>query len=164
MNKILLVVDLQEAFRHEPEYTKCRRFIKEHKNDYVRIIRTVFANPKGYRETNKNYERYLGFTEESMTPDEIRKSIMEPDTIVKYGYGIPGNLKDMNSSGYLPTDVSYDVIGCDTDACVMAVCFELFDNGYDFHVLTDYCYTTGGWTVQEAAVKLMKRNFGKAVI
>lgn len=162
MNKILLVVDLQEAFRKEPAYSICQDFIKEHRKDYIRIIKTVFYNPK--EKGNRNYKRFLGYTDECMTTDEISTATLDKDTIIKYGtYGIRGDISDMGSGIYLPTKVSYDVIGCELDACIMAIAFQLFDGGLDFHILTDYCYTANN-ELRDAAILLMRRNFGKAVI
>ncbi|MPN37515.1 hypothetical protein SDC9_185034 [bioreactor metagenome] len=50
-----------------------------------------------------------------------------------------------------------DVVGFDTDACVMAAAINLFDEGYDFDVLGEYCASTNGWDYHEAAMKIISK-------
>lgn len=57
-----------------------------------------------------------------------------------------------------------DIVGCDSDACVLATCYKLFDNGIDFTILTDFLYSTSRDTsINDSAIKIMKRNFGSCV-
>ena len=50
-----------------------------------------------------------------------------------------------------------DVVGFDTDACVMAAATNLFDAGYDFDVLGEFCASTNGWDYHEAGMKIISR-------
>lgn len=50
-----------------------------------------------------------------------------------------------------------DLVGFDTDACVMATAIALFDGGYDFDVLGDYCASTNGRDYHEAGMKIIHR-------
>lgn len=50
-----------------------------------------------------------------------------------------------------------DLVGFDTDACVMAAAVNLFDAGYDFDVLGEYCASTNGRDYHEAAMKIINR-------
>ena len=45
----------------------------------------------------------------------------------------------------------------------MAVCFQLWDLGFNFNVLTEYVYTTSSKYDNAAVLELMRRNFGKCV-
>ena len=63
----------------------------------------------------------------------------------------------------LPSDVHIDVIGLDTDACVLSHCFDLFDKDIPFHVLIDGCYSSGGAEMHDIGVKILQRQFNNAV-
>lgn len=51
--------------------------------------------------------------------------------------------------------------GIDTDSCVLATAFELFDNGIEPAIIIDGCASTGGDECHHAAEIIMKRSFGK---
>lgn len=75
-----------------------------------------------------------------------------------HGYGTP------ELSQYISKDDEVTVVGCDTDACVLALCFQLWDMGVNFEVLTDYVYTTStNKAVIDGSIEIMKRNFGDCV-
>ena len=78
--------------------------------------------------------------------------------IIKSGYALP-----LQKSGLRQETDEIDIIGCDSDACVLATCFALFDGGYQFKILTPYIYSTGGDVMHNEAYDIMVRNFGKAV-
>lgn len=56
------------------------------------------------------------------------------------------------------------IAGVDTDACVLATAFNLFDAEYDIKLLVDYCGSSGGQLYHDYAIELMKRNFGEGSI
>ena len=88
--------------------------------------------------------------------------------ILKEGYSDKNNyiidtIKDYSKN--IEEDIEIHIIGCDIDACVMAICFQLWDNNItNFKVLTKYCYTTAKDFSKEDIIKIMKRNFGKCII
>lgn len=54
------------------------------------------------------------------------------------------------------------IAGWETDACVLGTCFELFDKGVPFRVVTD-CVASERQPAHDAALVIMNRNFGKVV-
>ncbi|MDY0009081.1 MAG: isochorismatase family protein [Bdellovibrionales bacterium] len=71
--------------------------------------------------------------------------------------------------GYRPPDTLIEVLsgfetvgicGVDTDACVMAAVFALWDAEIRPVVLADYCMSSGGRSFHNAALDLMLRQFG----
>lgn len=152
--KVLLVVDLQPEFRVEPEYSRLLKYIKLRKQDYALIISTVFCN-----EPDSMFVRYLNYTK-CMTPSV---SLDYKTDVVwgKFSYCAGASL--YNYIEKMKPDVEVDVIGCNTDACVMATCFELFEHNIPFNILVDFCYSTCGKEIHDIAVRLMKLNFGTAV-
>lgn len=142
--KILLVVDLQKQFNYGG-YRKCLEYIREHGGDYDKIIATVFQQD---RKINGNYKRlkYDGCMDASERDIEFRADMV----VIKHGYGLPRN--------FFSKKDTVDVMGCETDACVLATCFNLWDDGIDFAVLWDYVYTSADIAGLKA---LYERNFGK---
>lgn len=152
MVKVLLVVDLQPSFILEPYYSRVLDFIKENRSSFDIIAATRFQNTEA-----SPFVRYLGWDE---AMEEETLEFKHDMLIVKNTCGI--GVKWCNYFNRLMANVT--VIGCDTDACVLMTCFELFDNNVPFRVLTKHCYSTGGLSYHEAGIAVMKRNFGKAVV
>lgn len=171
--KTLLIVDLQKEFadvdNNSKDYHKAVQFVKKYGNKgfYDKIISTGFRNSE-----NPNFKRNLkwhGCENSDINSLEylpyIDKSIHS--IIFKDGYSdrndcIVSAINNYNDT--IPEDADVDIIGCDLDACVMAICFQLWDAGINFKVLTEYCYTTATDFSKEDVIKIMKRNFGKCII
>lgn len=171
--KILLIVDLQKEFadinNNSHNYNKLIQFVKENgnKGSYDKIISTVFNNNK-----NPNFRHNLNWYECDNTDinsleylNYIDKSMHS--VVFKSGYGdrndcVLSAIRSFNNG--IPENADIDIIGCDIDACVMAICFQLWDAGItNFKVLTEFCYTTAKNFAKEDVVKMMKRNFGKCI-
>lgn len=159
--KVLLVVDLQSEFLNE-DIENCLEYINEHGDSYDKIIATTFR-----RDDNVNYNfvqhmdhKALKFKKAKIDTLLCRKE--DVISIVKNGYSFNENPHDLNEL-LAPTDI-IDIIGCDLDACVMAICFTLWDQNREFRVLTDYCYTTAKSFTKDDVIKIMKRNFGDCIV
>ncbi len=72
--------------------------------------------------------------------------------IAKYGLSMPQirRLKERNIS-------RVTVCGLDTDACVMAVMFSLFDAGIECHLKEDLCWSSSG--LHDAAMSIIREQF-----
>lgn len=166
MSKYLLVIDLQKQFKDKGgEYERCLQFIKEHGHEYDWVFATVFRqSPK----ENANYIQHLnwkGCLPEQDEDDNIVSLVKNwlefkpPLAIRKCGYG-----HDCLNQLFFDDDEIH-IIGCDLDACVMAICFNLWDAGFtNFKVLTEYCYTTAKDFTKEDVIKIMRRNFGDCIV
>lgn len=117
------------------------------------------------------YLRYRNFPGSSFTKHVDWHDCMTSDSanIVKevyregckifehYGYAPPpeaiSSLKKYKTVG---------LCGLDTDACVMAATFALWDAEIRPVVLAQYCASSGGPPLHEAALGLMMRQFGAA--
>ena len=138
MKKVLLIVDMQNGFITKPNYknlqSKINGLIKL--DDYDNYIFTKFIN-----KDESLYEKKLNWfklkSEESQT---ICVDIPENSFILeKYGYGL--NNEQINQIKALNID-SIDICGLQTDACVYAIAFQLFDNGIFPNILINYCQTS----------------------
>ena len=140
----LLVVDIQEEFVTSDILNNVVDYINN--SQYDSLIFTVFENTK-----DSNFVKLLNYTNCMKT-----KPLIESSNLYKKStYGISSSLIDK-----LKTYSQVDVIGTDIDACVMAICYQLFDAGINFRIITKYCYGI----LKDEAIKIMERNFGKAVV
>lgn len=57
-------------------------------------------------------------------------------------------------------DAAY-ICGIETDSCVLATAFALFDMGIKPIIIIDCCATCAGDELQSAAIMIMDRAFGK---
>lgn len=146
MSKILLCIDLQKQFRADG-YDECLAFIEEQQSSYDKIVATLFVNDK---KVNANYIKKLGWKDcQDAKPNDL--DFKADQIVIKNGYGFP--------SGFFSKDDHIDIIGCETDACILATCFSLWDDGIDFSVLWDYVYTSAKIKDKELR-KVFERNFG----
>lgn len=151
----LLVIDVQKQFKDENGgYENCLSFIKE--SDYNEIYATVFTQTLN-GEVNCNYKDKINW-ERCLHCSENDLEFNADKIILKNGYGIKNIENIFNKNDKI------DVIGCNIDACVMAICFQLWDMGIDFRILTDYVYTTSKDFSKNDIIKIMKPNFGKCII
>ena len=149
--EVLLVVDLQKEFKDkEGNYDRLLEYVRCAGAKYDSVIGTVCMNTP-----DSNFVRYgnwydcMGyFIGLEYTPDI---------TIVKHGYG----LDDYN---ILSKDKHYYIMGMNTDACVLKVALDLFDKGYEFTVLGDYCASNGGLDHHVRGISLMQTLFPEAIV
>jgi hypothetical protein len=77
--------------------------------------------------------------------------------IIKNGFGL-------SDYSILDKNCEYHLIGFNTDACVLKIALDMFDLGYNFKVLVDYCYSSNGNGHHIRGVEVMKSLFPKAVV
>ena len=149
---ILLVVDLQREFvkdaAGEDRYRKSLEYIKKNRDKYDCVIAFVYRN-----DGNPNMKRLVGWE------DVSKPMVLEfkPDrTYFHSGYSVHKHLIISESD-------TVDVFGFDTDACVLAACFELFDLKCNFRILSDLCWSSGGEAMHTCGLSVMSRQFRRAL-
>ena len=160
---ILIVIDLQKQFADRTgEYERCLEFIEENKNKYDKIIGTVFSQ-NSENKYNPNYSKHFQWDDcLNCSENDLEYVTENVKVIKKTGYGSI-ELIDFLTKNYSKTD-NIEIIGCDLDACVAAICFQLWDEGFEnFKVLTNFCYSTSKFPKQDL-VKVLRRNFGNCII
>ena len=138
--KNLIVVDLQKGFMTKPNYIelakKISKFLNKNQENYSKIFFTKFINDKG-----SLYETKLNWTE--LQRGETQEFAIElPQNAIileKHGYGL--DLEDLGKIKKLGVK-EIDICGLQTDACVYAISFQLFDAGIFPNVLINYCSTS----------------------
>ena len=131
--KILLVVDLQEEFRDaDGQFERILDFVKRAKKTggYEKVIATKCLNREDC--AFMRYEAWddclQGAKPLPFVPDEV---------LEKYSYGLP-------DYGLLDPNAHYDIVGFNTEACVLKIALDLFDRNFDFCLLGEYCYSSEG--------------------
>lgn len=157
--KVLLVIDIQKEFRDKNGmYEKVVNYCTEHRGDYDIILPTLFCN--NY-DINPNFKDKLHWNGCSHTTSDSVAIYPKNNTNInmvyyeyKHGYASKQIFKiaDKNND-------TIDIVGCDSDACIMATAFRLWDEGYNFRILTDYIYTTSEEYDNKDVIKILKRNF-----
>lgn len=144
--KILLVVDLQKQFETK-ESTKVVEYINNNRDKYDIVMGTFFNGG------NLNFKRNEFFIEakkeDILVPCDV---IIEKDT---YAFNLPLFVTDT---------CEVDIVGCDLDACILATCYMLWDEGIRFRILKDYIYSNMNNCPKDAIYSIMERNFGKVLI
>lgn len=153
--KYLLVVDLQKEFvkdrKGKAVYDRCLQFISDSQKDYDVVIAAVYRNDI---DGNVNMERLLEWSEcKNIAPIEF----VPNSSYVHSGYSI-------REYPYVTKYDSFDIIGFDTDACVLSAAFDVFNMGCNMRILSDLCWSSGGKKMHDAGITIMKRQFGKAVV
>lgn len=148
--RILLVVDLQEEFYEKSgNFERILNFVKTTK-DYDKIYATRCGN--SYDSSFYKYHNW------SACLHGVAPLPFNPDKIIdKTSYGLP-------DYRVLSKENHYDIIGYNTDACVLKIALDLFDKGYDFNVLTKYCYSSTSREQHISGVKLLKHLMSDAII
>jgi len=155
----LLVVDIQRGFlndytRHVPgrvlELVRAQRFDA--------IYFTRFENPPGgpYREF-LDWHGCAVPPETELAPELER--LAAPDRVFsKPGYaGLPDPLARMLRERGVER---VNVVGIDTDMCVLKVVMDLFDLAIEPIVLVDCCASTAGLQAHLAGLAVLARNIG----
>ena len=152
---ILLVIDLQDAFRKAKYFDSILQFIRLSRPHYDLVCGTLFCNQE---DTDPGYREALGWDGCNGEEKELKKTIhYGPDILfTKHGYGMPDEMLE-----WLDPKAEYDIVGCDLDACVLAACFQLWDRGIRFNILSEYIYTSYAYGfTHENARMVMRKNFG----
>ncbi len=147
--KAIVVVDLQRAFPIPA--TLCTR-IAERARVYPLRIFTRFVNPPG-----SLFRRVL---DRHSCPPAAREAelLLEPQpgdlVLEKASYGFTSDqLAEIRRRG---VDQAL-VCGADTDACVLAIVFSLFDHGIVCEVDPSLCWSSG--RLQREALAIIREQF-----
>ena len=155
-NKVLLVIDVQSEFANDVSHlSKIVRFVEKARlesfngGEYRHVWGTLCVNDK-----NSPFVKY-GHWFDCM--GEIKAPIVPCEKFfIKNGYGLP-------NYDILPKEFEYHLVGYNTDACVLKIALDLFDLGYNFKVLTEYCYSSNGEAHHNRGVELMRDLFPGAI-
>lgn len=157
----LVVVDAQRGFiSRATDGTKALTYIHWllDSPQFEVVIATQFINPD-----NSPFRRALDYHDMALdnprTQLDERVDARADRVITTYGYGIDGLDLDLVDDLLRGNAIDSSlVVGFDTDACVLATAFSLFDAGIVPVIDSRGCATSGGVEVHEAALTIAARN------
>lgn len=151
----LLVIDVQRGFINK--YTKdIPSLIEQEQTRYD----FVWSAQLEHKENSPflKIRRYSGFSDID-SPEELAFNL-RPDakTIFKHGYSaVTNKLSDELKANNI---IQIDLMGVDTDQCVLATALALFDLGITPRIVVDRCASTGGPEAHDAGVDVLRRALG----
>jgi nicotinamidase-related amidase len=159
MARPLLVVDVQNGFineftRHIP--ARVARLIET--GSFEPVLFTRFVNTPG-----SPYQRLLEWHGSAKPPEteiasELAAFASDDNVFAKHGLtGMPEELSDRLQRDGID---EIDVVGIDTDMCVLKIAMDLFDAGIEPVVLVDCCASTAGLQAHLAGLAILSRNIG----
>lgn len=148
----LIVVDLQHAFSPPDDVVQG---IAEILPQYDVVIATQYLNKKW-----SMFETELGYTKCQIGSRDAEIVIpLRPRAVFdRFSYGLQQDHIDRLKE--FPV-LRWDIVGCDTEACVLATCYNLWDNEIKFRVLKHLCHSSGGQECHEAGLTIMRRSLGQ---
>lgn len=138
----LLIVDVQKGFSPDAGLLKG---IAEIVPGYRKVVMTKFVNRKG-----SLYRSVLGWHEDG---GDLVLDVRDAVVFEKSGYGLPPeSVEEMKGMGC----VEWHVCGLETDACVLACAYSLWDAGIRPVILEGLCHSP----LHREGVMVARRQFG----
>ena len=154
----LLVVDFQQGFalNTNPALSSKIKLLVDLFTDVSYCAFTQFKNT-----TSSNFVKQYGWNK--LSTEEEQDFIVHPNSanfvLEKGTYSaVCDDLLDFLEGHQVKTVY---LCGLDSDACVLATAFDLFDRDYRVLVIEDACDSSGGSKINDAAMAIMRRSFGK---
>jgi nicotinamidase-related amidase len=153
----LIVIDMQKGFlRRQPDLERT-----------VRNLTALYPDESTYWLVYRNhgessFVRHLGWGEMMSSPDIDLADTLIADPARTYrheSYSLPKALLERLKG----CDV-VALAGTDTDACVQAAAFDLWDAGIQPLIVEPCCGSSGGMSFHKAAIDLIRRQFGMQAI
>ena len=155
MNSLLLVIDMQEAFINENTQHLIEKVEKLiHSNHYDYVAFTKFINTPNSRYVRElNYDGCVG---------EDKNLVISSDNYPVFDKTIYSAVNDELKDYIKKNNINKIYLcGIDTECCVLKTAFDLFENGYDFYILKDYCACMFEKSRHKNALEIMERDFGE---
>ena len=157
MPRALFVIDAQEGFLNE--HTKPALFAIEKllQQDWDVIIASQFIGTHGSLfETRLGYKGMLSLIEQ-----ELCAAVAKAAHRVFRKRGYSALTPDAQEFLRFHQCSDVHVCGFDTDGCVLATCFSLWDAGYAPILIEEAVASSGGKAMHAAALEIAKRSFGE---
>ena len=155
MNKLLLIIDVQQDFINEntKEYVdKIESLIKIQKFNYIAFTKFINSEESTW---------YKEFNYHGCLTEEGQKIVINTENYKVFEKKIYSALTN-EFKEYLNRNNITEVYLCgfDTDACILKTALDLFENNSKVFVLKDYCMSSAGENVHDYAIDSLKRLIG----
>lgn len=162
MNKALIVIDVQKFFLNKETrgvVKKIQKYIRKNSDKYATIYFTIFKNDSKSSLWNiSGWKECVGSLDTDVC-EEIKEFTNANNLFYKNFLSalkvpeIRGGLKELNIS-------AVDLCGFDTDCCVLATAYDLFDESIKPVVLENLTWSTSEEELHKPAIQMLKRNIG----
>lgn len=162
MNKALIVIDVQNYFLNsatKPIVKKIQQYLKNQSKQYAAIYFTVFKNNSQAPLWKISGWQGCTAAPETAICHELAEFTNKNNLIYKNilsAYKVPAI-----KAGLKKNRISQvDLCGFDTDCCVLATAYDLFDNGIKPVILENLTWSTAKEKLHSPAIKMIQRNIG----
>lgn len=154
-NSALLIIDVQNGYINQ--HTKhIPAFVEKEQEKYE----LVWATKLEYSAKSPfiNIRKLNGFRDIE-NPTELAFNIrLDAKIFIKHGYSAVSKEFLQELSGHGITTI--DLVGVDTDQCVLATSLGLFDMSITPKIIVDGCASTGGTEAHNAGLYILRRALG----
>lgn len=148
---ILLVIDVQRAFIHGDAGVHLTKQLKRLMNyKWDEVIQTIWCST-GSNNFTRNLNYHVAPAKDAVVVKFKKAVIVNRENT--YSCLTPKVVAEINKA-----DTIY-ICGAETDACVLATCFDLWDNDYTFKIIEDAVISSNE-AAHNGALEVMRRNFG----
>ncbi len=162
MNKALIVIDVQKYFLDEktkPVVKNIQTYLKNNSKNYSQIYFTIFRNDP--RSPLWNISEWKGCANPPDTEicDDIKEFSNDNNTFYKNilsAVRVPQVAEGLRDNNI--TEVH--LCGFDTDCCVLATAYDLFDQGIKPVILGNLTWSTSEENLHRPALQMAERNIG----
>jgi|SRR3989344_3335197 len=162
MKKALIVIDVQKYFlikETKPIIKGIRDFLKQNSSEYLVIYFTIFKNDKNSPLWQISEWRDCTSSPQTDVCDEIKEFTNNKNLFYKNILSagkVPGIINDIKKKNI----EEVDLLGFDTDCCVLATAYDLFDQGIKPVVIENLTWSTSKDRLHSSAIKMIRRNIG----
>lgn len=145
-----MIVDVQQAFQPPPAFLKK---LERYSRRFTCCVYTRYLNPAGslFRKVLRQKCCAPGSADVELLLT-LRPTDIVMDKVARYGL-TPAQIRTLKRRKIR----SLTVCGMDTDACVLAVMFSLFDGGIECHLKEEMCWSSSG--LHKPAVAIAREQF-----
>lgn len=162
INKALIVVDAQKFFLTQKTrgiVKQIQEYLNKHWSDYKIVYFTIFKN-----DPSAPVWRISNWKDCATPPDTDICDEIKPFTNSKnlfYKNFFSAARVTQIKEGLRQNKISeVDLCGFDTDCCVLATAYDLFDQGIKPVVLENLTWSTSREKLHVSALKMLRRNIG----
>lgn len=156
----LLIIDMQRGFMNEHTQViinNIQELCLDNKFDFVVATRFI-------QHSDSQFDLALHWNEMpsgSRNTEFVDGIVTHADMVMeKVTYGLStGDITFFRRMRI--TDIT--LCGVDTDACVMACAFDLFDAGFNVHIAAHACASSGGPELHESGLLMLRRNIDPTI-
>lgn len=162
MKKALIIIDVQKYFLNKETQgvvNEIRNYLANKSSEYDKIYFTIFKNNPSA--PLWKISRWHDCTNSPDTDicDELKQFATDENLFYKNifsAFKVSEIQKEVNGN-----DIKeIHLCGFDTDCCVLATAYDLFDSGLKPVILEDLTYSTSKENFHNSAIKMIKRNIG----